>query len=115
MFSRPDSRDLVADMIAAVDRIGSRIYGASFEQFAGDQDALEIVSWNFMKLGEAAAQIDDAVKARFPDIEWNRATGIRNRIAHGYRTIDPAILWDTAQSDLPPLLERLHSMLSELG
>ncbi len=50
-------------------------------------------------LGEAAAQVAGEVKARFPDVGWDQPARLRNRIVHGYWSIDLEILHTTA-SDL---------------
>jgi len=35
---------------------------------------------------------------------------MRNRIAHGYFAIDLEVVWDTVQTALPELLERLPAL-----
>lgn len=56
-------------------------------------------------LGEAAAQLGDEVKARFPDVEWAQPARLRNRVIHGYWSIDIEILHTTA-TDLLPAFRR---------
>lgn len=41
--------------------------------------------------------------------------GMRNRIAHGYFDINIDIVWDTVQTALPPLMERLTVIRNELA
>jgi len=36
---------------------------------------------------------------------------MRNRLVHGYFSVDPQIVWDTVQNDLPPLIEPLSKLL----
>jgi uncharacterized protein with HEPN domain len=69
---------------------------------------------NFTVLGEAAAQLDDDVKARFPDIKWARPAQLRNRIIHGYWSIDLEILHTTASDLLSSFVEQLRNVLTEL-
>jgi uncharacterized protein with HEPN domain len=38
---------------------------------------------------------------------------MRNRLIHGYDTIDLDILWDTIEHDLPPLIAELRRVLDE--
>jgi Ribonuclease HepT-like len=47
--------------------------------------------WNFTVLGEAAGQVSEEVKERFPDIAWQQPQRLRNRIMHGYWSIDLAV------------------------
>jgi Ribonuclease HepT-like len=39
-------------------------------------------------LGEAAGQVSEDIKAQFPDITWQQPQRLRNRIVHGYWSID---------------------------
>lgn len=38
---------------------------------------------------------------------------MRNRLVHGYDTIDLSILWNSIRNDLPPLIEQLKALLRE--
>jgi uncharacterized protein with HEPN domain len=64
-------------------------------------------------IGEAAARVSPEGQNQNPSIPWRQAKGMRNRLIHGYDTIDLDILWDTIQEDLPPLIEQLRQALEE--
>ena len=55
--------------------------------------------WNFTVMGEAASQLVDEVKTRFPDISWAQPSKLRNRVIHGYWSIDIEILHTTAETN----------------
>jgi uncharacterized protein with HEPN domain len=57
--------------------------------------------WNFTVLGEAAAQLSADLKEQFPDIAWQQPSRLRNRIVHGYWSIDLEVLHTTATDQLP--------------
>jgi len=38
-------------------------------------------------------------------------TATRNRLIHGYFDVDPAIVWNIVNQDLPPLISSLEKML----
>ena len=38
---------------------------------------------------------------------------MRNRLVHGYDSIDLDVLWDTIEDDLPPLIDELERVLDE--
>jgi uncharacterized protein with HEPN domain len=79
-----------------------------------DEVRQEAVLWNFTVLGEAAAQIETAVKERFPEIPWAQPARLRNRIVHGYWSVDLEILHTTATELLPQLVEQLRGVLADL-
>ena len=40
---------------------------------------------------------------------------MRNRLIHGYDLVDFGVLWQTANEDLPPLIEALERSLPQRG
>jgi uncharacterized protein with HEPN domain len=40
---------------------------------------------------------------------------MRNRLIHGYDSVDLDILWDTIEIDLPPLIVELETILGKAG
>ncbi len=52
-------------------------------------------------IGEAAARIPKEDQIHYPDISWAEIVSLRNRLIHGYDTIDFDILWQIMNQDLP--------------
>jgi uncharacterized protein with HEPN domain len=100
-------------MVYAINRIQERTSGCSLEEFAGDQDSLDIVAWNFHVLGEASTHVPPEVVDAHPELPWADIRAMRNRVIHGYFRLSPKILWDTATVELPVLLRPLQQLLSQ--
>lgn len=64
-------------------------------------------------VGEAAAHVTTATKHRHPAIPWHRIIGLRNRLIHGYSTVDLDIVWDIICIDLPPLIVQLSGIVRD--
>jgi uncharacterized protein with HEPN domain len=45
-----------------------------------------------------------------PAVEWNPPTQLRNRIVHGYRSVDLDIIVATIRDELPPLVATLRQI-----
>ena len=45
------------------------------------------------------------------DIAWGPIVGLRNRLIHGYDTVDLTIVWAVLVADLPELVESLEAIL----
>ncbi len=60
-------------------------------------------------LGKALADAPDLAQM-LPEI--HRAIGLRNRLIHGYDSVDDEIVWDVIVSKLDPLAERLTALLA---
>jgi uncharacterized protein with HEPN domain len=64
-------------------------------------------------IGEAAGRVPQAEWSLYPSVPWYEIVGLRNRLVHGYDSVDLGILWQTVLEDLPPLILALESGLSE--
>ena len=64
-------------------------------------------------VGEAARKVPNDVRARFPEIAWKFAVGMRNIVVHDYGEVDHVIVWDTVRNDFPPLIATLDRLLAE--
>lgn len=102
---------LLREMIEAAVRIREVVGDLDADSLHLDDLRLESVLWNFTVLGEAAAQMPDEVKQRHPDIGWTQPARLRNRIVHGYWSVDVRILHDVATQDLPVLIDQLKVVL----
>ena len=56
--------------------------GMTFEQFRADDKTYDAVVRNLEIIGEAGKGLPDDVRAMMPDIEWSKATGLCNIVAH---------------------------------
>ena len=65
-------------------------------------------------VGEAATRVTPETQQRFPAIPWQAARGMRNRLIHGYDSVDLDILWATVHDDFPPLVTQLQASLSQI-
>ncbi len=103
---------LLEEMIDAAEQAHRLVSEVSVEQLAGDRQRRDALLWNFTVLGEASTQLPDDLKARFAEIPWQQPTRLRNRIVHGYWSIDLAILHTTARDQLPGFAASLREVLA---
>lgn len=94
----------------------SFVDGMSKAEFLADKRTQSAAVMNLVVIGEAATKVMDQYpdfSARHPDVPWRSMCGMRNRIAHGYFEINLDVVWDTVQSALPELLERLPAAATD--
>jgi uncharacterized protein with HEPN domain len=85
-------------------------------EFFGDTRTQQAVVLNIIVIGEAASRLlqeHGEFLERHPGVPWRSMRGMRNRVAHGYFSIDLDIVWDTVRTALPELLQQLPRILED--
>ena len=107
--------DYLGHILTAIERVAlytDRIDEAEFTSNLQVQDA---VLRNIEVMGEAARNVQrvapDLVRAH-ADIPWAAMVAMRNRLTHGYMTVDLPLVWKTAREDLPILAQSIAALLS---
>lgn len=111
MPDRGPAGDLT-EILEAIGRVDLYVRGMEEAAFLASMIAYDAVLMNLLVIGEAARRIDAAVLAAEPAVEWAKIIGMRNRIAHGYEDIEPAVVWATIVRDLPALREAVSRLLA---
>jgi uncharacterized protein with HEPN domain len=91
------------------------VEGLEKDDFLDDKRTQQAVTMSVIICGEAATKIMGSYTEfadRHPEIPWRNMRGMRNRIAHGYFDINLDIVWDTVQTALPQLLQKLATIQS---
>ncbi|MGP1680619.1 MAG: HepT-like ribonuclease domain-containing protein [Burkholderiales bacterium] len=105
--------DYLSHMLDAARQACSYVEGLSKADFLADKRTQQAVFLNIVIIGEAAAKLLQSYADfldHHPDIPWRNMKGMRNRIAHGYFDINLDVVWETVQTALPQLLERLPAV-----
>ena len=64
-------------------------------------------------VGEAASRATEEERRLCPSVPWNQIVGLRNRLIHGYDSVDFDVLWGIVATDLPKLIGELEQGLRE--
>lgn len=82
-----------------------------------DLDSNEMLALALVRLleviGEAARFVPNEVKIDHPEIKWREIAATRNRLIHGYFSVDLDIVWSIVRNDLPPLVKQLEEITAE--
>src|SRR5439155_16535843 len=101
---------LVEDIIDSGNKILVYTASLSFDEFIADSKTVDAVVRNFEIIGEAVNRLPEDFKDKYPDIDWHRIRGFRNRIVHDYFGIDYSIVWKIKETFLSELLNKLKSI-----
>jgi uncharacterized protein with HEPN domain len=107
-------RDLCAylqDVLDAADAISVFTNGLTFETFASTDLTLSGVKYKLEVIGEGLKQASRHFPESLAAVKQAKfAIQLRDRITHGYFSVDPRILWSTVKEDLPLLIEQVERL-----
>ena len=101
----------IRHILEAIRRIHEYTQGMSEEALAADRKTLDAVMCNFQVIDEAAKLVPANIKQKYAEIPWSTMRGMRNVLVHDYDEVDVAVVWKTAQTQLPSLVSMLQRIL----
>lgn len=104
----------ITEMIQAIGKIREIVDSTTSEELSQDSILQDALLWNFSVLGEAASKLSEDFRRDNDQVNWRRPIDMRNRIIHGYWSIDIDLLVVTAEDDLPEYQASLRAILERL-
>lgn len=108
-----DYKTSLEDIGEAVSKIRKYTAGLSLDDLSSDEKTLDAVIRNLEVIGEAAKNIPNDIRNRYPSVEWKRVGGLRDILIHQYFGIDLDIIWDIVINKLPILSTQIQQILEE--
>ncbi len=62
---------------------------------------------------EVLSRLDSSTREELFGENWSLMWGMRNRIAHGYLLVEPAIIRRTLDTDIPDIVRHIRQGLTE--
>lgn len=86
----------------------------TLEEFRINRLVFDAVVRNLEIIGEAAKHLPAAAVAAMPEVEWSKAAGFRDVIAHHYFGLDVNIVWDVVINKTPAIARAVSDLLEKL-
>jgi len=110
-MSERDPRLYLSDILDSGAAILEFVKGLSFEEFCNDRKTYSAVIREFEIVGEAVGKLMDELRRNHPHVEWQDIRDFRNLLIHEYFGVDPEIVWNIVQDDLPVLMDAVREIL----
>lgn len=116
------TRDILTNIMTAIERIERRFEGIDNpDDFVIDDngiDRLDGITMMLIAMGEQIKRLDETLdidlNARYPEIDWKGAKGIRDFLSHHYFIVDAEIIFDVCQNRVEGLKRALLDMQTTL-
>lgn len=106
------ARKLLFDVMESAAAVRDWCAKRTFDEYLSDRQFRRAVEREFEIIGEALARLrraDSALAGRVDQL--NRVVDFRNRIIHGYDSVDDATVWGFIADRLPQLVNEVNSLL----
>jgi uncharacterized protein with HEPN domain len=109
----PETRTNLEDILDSCRFIQASCATRTFSDYQDDRLFRRAIKREFEIIGEALKRVRDNDEPVFDGIAHaGSIVGFRNRLVHGYDSIDDAVVWGIISGHLPLLLSDVEAMLS---
>ena len=97
----------IADILERIDRI-ERATGGGMDVFLASEVIQDAVVRNIEVIGEAAKNVSENTRRRYPDVPWREMARFRDLAIHQYGRVQPEEVWAIVENEL-------HAIRRSLG
>ncbi len=101
-------------MVEYMDRTEEYVKEMTFKQFSTDKKTCDATIRCIEVLGEAAKQIPNNLRDKYPSIPWRAMAGMRDKIIHSYFIVDLEAVWLVITEEIPKLKPLLKHVQNEI-
>lgn len=101
----------VNDILEFMDRAEEYLEGLNMEELLQDKKTCDAVIRCIEVIGEAAKNIPDNVRKKYPQIPWRDMAGMRDKVIHAYFSVDVETVWLVVKEDIPRLKPMIRKVL----
>lgn len=109
-----EALDYLDDILDAVEKIERFTANMNYKEFIEDEKTVDAVLRNFEVIGEAAKNVPESVREEYSEVPWSEMAGMRDKLIHGYASIELEIVWMTVEEEIPMLEPQIENVRTDL-
>jgi len=104
----------ISDILECIRKIGEFTRGMDLDSFAKDDMVSSAVILKIIMIGEAAKNVPEEIRVKYPELPWRDMAAIRDKVMHCYFGIDFEIVWEVVKNQLPKLELKVPKILEDM-
>lgn len=109
-----DLKVYLRDVLESCEIVAKHIESVSAEEFRANIMLQDAVIRRFEIIGEAIKHVPNALREKYPSIEWKKATAFRDVLSHDYPEIIVDDVYHTSRNHLPEFRDQISTVLNDL-
>jgi uncharacterized protein with HEPN domain len=104
----------IKDILQNMEDAEMFISGQTYDDFVLDKKTVNAVIRSIEVIGEAAKNIPEGIREKYPTIPWKEMAGMRDKVIHFYFGVDLELVWISVKESIPSIRPLLEDILQEL-
>jgi uncharacterized protein with HEPN domain len=104
----------IKDILQNMEDAEEFIQGLSYGQFVADKRTFNAVVRSLEVIGEAAKNVSDEVRVKYPLVPWKEMAGMRDKVIHLYFGVDREAVWIAVKDRIPAIRPMIEQALKDL-
>ena len=109
-----DFKIFLNDILEAITSIEEFIGSKKYNEFVKDDKTSSAVLRKLEIIGEAVKHIPNEIRDEYPQIPWKSVAGLKDKLIHGYFTVDYKLVWGVIENRLPELKLIIIQIIKEI-
>ncbi len=119
MYDKELAKEILIQLVLCSQKILKRMESVQTVTDLVQQDEkLDALCMQLIAIGESLKNFDkvtdNALFPQYPNFDWKRAKAMRDIISHHYFSINPKIVFEVCQNEIPKLRDILQRILQEV-
>jgi uncharacterized protein with HEPN domain len=104
-------RSFLKHILDEIDFLERQSKGLEYQGLMEDEVLQRACIRSLEVIGEATKNLSDNLRKRYPEIEWRKIAGLRDKLIHHYFGVDWDIVWDVMMNEMPELRAKLEAII----
>ena len=103
--------EILGYLLEQINAIENYTSGLNEDRFLSNDLVRNASLMKLLVLGEYSQHIDEEIKNRFPEVQWQLMRAARNYFAHVYKGVEWLMVWETIVTDIPQLKSKFEHII----